>query len=204
MNKKVKKFLKLTIIPYILYLVTSMIYYTNRKTFHFPKTKPTKPFVVSFWHGTLLMQPHLFKKFQPEGTLKAMISNHSDGESIAKMVNYLGLQVIRGSSNQGGIKVLIGAIKELKNDTSIGISPDGPRGPMYSIADGIIALSQKANVDIYYFSYKPSKYWQLNSWDKFIIPKPFGSIDFFVSEPFNLEGLSKEEARQLIKSKMVI
>ena len=93
---------------------------------------------------------------------------------------------------------------ELKSNSNIGITPDGPRGPIYSIADGIIALSQKADVDIYYFSYRPTKYWQLKSWDRFIIPKPFGTIDFYVSEAFNLKGLSKEEARELIKLKMVV
>ncbi len=204
MQKKIKKFLKVTIVPYILYIITKVIYYTNKKKFHFPKGKPTKPFIAAFWHGNLLMQPYLFKKFQPSGTFKAMISHHSDGESIAKMVNHLGVQSVRGSSSQGGVKALIGAIKELKTNSNIGITPDGPRGPIYSIADGIIALSQKADVDIYYFSYKASKYWQLKSWDQFIIPKPFGTIEFFVSEPFNLKGLSKEESRELIKLKMPI
>lgn len=203
MKSKFKKYLKVTLVPYILYLITKIIYLTNKKNFHFPKNKPTKPFIAAFWHGNLLMQPYLFKKFMPHDTFKAMISHHSDGEGIARMVNHLGVESIRGSSSKGGVKALIGAIKELK-ENNVAITPDGPRGPIYSVADGIIALGQKTNSDIYYFSYKPTKYWQLKSWDKFIIPKPFGTIEFYVSEPFNITGLEKEEARALIKEKMVV
>ncbi len=147
------------------------------------------------------MQPYLFKKFKPQDKFKAMISHHSDGEGIARMVNHLGVESIRGSSSKGGVKALIGAIKELR-ENNVAITPDGPRGPIYSVADGIIALGQKTNSEIYYFSYTATKYWQLKSWDKFIIPKPFGTIEFYVSEPFNINGLEKESARNLIKKKM--
>lgn len=204
MSSGLKKYFTVTIVPYLLYLITKIIYLTNKKVFNFPKQKPTKPIIAAFWHGNLLMQPYLFKKFQANMTYKAMISNHSDGEGIAKMVNHLGVQSIRGSSSKGGVKALIGAIKELKAGHNVAITPDGPRGPIYSVADGIIALAQKTNSDIYYFSYKPSKYWQLKSWDKFIIPKPFGTIEFNISEPFNIDGLSKDEAKSIIKQQMVI
>jgi lysophospholipid acyltransferase (LPLAT)-like uncharacterized protein len=202
-KKKFKKYLQVTIVPYLLYLITKIIYLTNKKVFHFPKHKPTKPIIAAFWHGNLLMQPYLFKKFQPHMIYKAMISNHSDGEGIAKMVNHLGVQSIRGSSSKGGVKALIGAIKELK-EHNVAITPDGPRGPIYSVADGIIALSQKTDCDIYYFSYKATKYWQLNSWDKFIIPKPFGTIEFTISEPFSIKDLSKEDARNKIQEEMKV
>ena len=149
------------------------------------------------------MQPFVFRKIRGKDSFKAIISHHSDGESIAKMVEFLGVGSVRGSSSKGGAKALIAAIKELKKGTDIAITPDGPRGPIYSVADGIIAISQKTDAKIVIFSYKASKYWQLNSWDKFIIPKPFGIIDFYVSEPFDLTGLDMKDAKKLIKDRMM-
>jgi len=51
-------------------------------------------------------------------------------------------------------------------------------------------------------NYKASAYWQLKSWDKFVIPKPFSTIDFYV-QSLSLEGLSLEEARELLLAKML-
>ncbi len=203
MKKKIKKYLQVTIIPYILYLVTRLIYLTNKKIFHFPKKIPNEPFIAALWHRHILMNAFAFKKFKKEDSFKAIISTHSDGESISKTLEFLGVSNVRGSSSKGGAKALIGAIKELKLGTNIAITPDGPRGPIYSVADGIVAISQKTKAKIIVFSYKPTKYWQLNSWDKFIIPKPFGIIDFYVGEPFDVDGLEMDKAKEVIKEKMM-
>jgi lysophospholipid acyltransferase (LPLAT)-like uncharacterized protein len=203
MKKKIKKYLQVTVVPYILYLITKLIYFTNKKIFHFPKDIPVEPFIASFWHGHILMQPFVFRKIRGYDSFKAIISTHSDGESIAKMVNLLGVGSVRGSSSKGGAKALIGAIKELKSGTDIAITPDGPRGPIYSIADGVVALSVKTKAKVLVFSYTASKFWQLNSWDKFIIPKPFGIINFYVSEPLGIDGLSMDNAKAVIRDKMM-
>jgi len=189
--------------PYILSLFVRMIYFSNKRIFHFPKNRPKKAFILTMWHGQLLMQPLNYKKFKPNGKLKAIISYHRDGETIKKVVSYLGIDAISGSSSKGGAKALISAIKAIKNGVDIAITPDGPRGPRYEIANGIIAIAQKTGADIVTCSIKASNFWQLNSWDKFIIPKPFGVIDFYIGSPFNIKNLTQDEARTLIKSKMM-
>ena len=83
------------------------------------------------------------------------------------------------------------------------ITPDGPRGPRYSIADGIVAIAKKSGKNIVCFNSIPTKYWQFKSWDKFVLPKPFGKIDFYISEPFSIEDLELEDAKSLIKTKML-
>jgi lysophospholipid acyltransferase (LPLAT)-like uncharacterized protein len=122
---------------------------------------------------------------------------------IRKVVDHLGVGGLSGSSSKGGAKALIGAIKALKSGIDVAITPDGPRGPIYSVADGIVLLAQKTKTKIVILSAIPSKYWQLSSWDKFIVPKPFGKIDFYVSEPFSIKDLELENAKKLITSKMM-
>jgi lysophospholipid acyltransferase (LPLAT)-like uncharacterized protein len=202
LKRKFKKFAQVHIIPFFLQLFVRFIYFTNKKNFHYPNSMDNESFILAFWHGDLLMQPHNYRAFKKHGTFKAIISEHTDGEAIKKVVSWLGVGAISGSSTRGGAKALIGAIKAIKDGTDVGITPDGPKGPRYSIADGIVMLAHKTDAKILCFSTQASKYWQLNSWDKFIIPKPFGTIDFYVSEPINIEGLSKDEAKEKIKSNM--
>lgn len=185
-------------------LAVRVIYCTNKRVFHFNgKTEEDTTYIVAFWHGDLLMQPFNYKKLKPKGTVKAIISEHRDGETISKIVEYLGIGTIAGSSSRGGAKAFINALKSLKKGVDVAITPDGPRGPMYSIADGIVTMSQKSKVKILPFSSKPTKYWQFRSWDKFIVPKPFGTIHFYVGEPFDVEGLEMDEAKEVVLAKMM-
>ena len=154
------------------------------------------------WHGDLLMQPLNYRHFKPTGNIKVIVSEHRDGETIRKVVEYLGIGALSGSSTRGGAKALIGAIKALKSGIDVAITPDGPKGPIYNVADGIVLLSQKTKTKILPFSCIPTKYWQFKSWDKFIVPKPFGKIDFYIGEPFDIEGLTMEDAKKLISTKM--
>lgn len=185
-------------------LLIRFIYITNKKVFHVEQSLSNEPILVAFWHGDLIMQPFTYKHIRPSRTIRTLISDHRDGETITKIVEFLGIGSIRGSSSKGGVKALLNAIKEIKNGVDIAITPDGPRGPRYSVADGIVAIAQKSGAKIVIFNSKPSNYWQFNSWDKFVIPKPFGTIDFFISEPLDITGLEMEEAKRVIKEKMMI
>lgn len=185
-------------------LLVRFIYLTSKKIFHHPKINENEAYLVTFWHGELLMQPFNYQKLKPNGKVSAMISEHKDGEAITRTVEYLGIHSVRGSSSRGGAKALISAIKEIKNGDDIAITPDGPRGPRHSIADGIVAISKKTNAKILIFNIKCTKYWQFNSWDKFIVPKPFGTLEFFIQEPLDISSLEVDEAKELIREKMLI
>ena len=199
MWKKLQK----TIAPYILYLIVKFIYATNKKVYHHPKDDK-EPFILCMWHGDLLSQIFNYGHFRKGWIIKALISENRDGEMIAKIAKLFNCGSIRGSSSKGAAKVLINTLKELKIGNDIAITPDGPRGPRYSIADGIVAISQKSGKNIRCFNAIPSRYWQFKSWDKFVLPKPFGKIDFYISEPFSVQNLSLDVAKELIKSKMLI
>lgn len=199
-----KAFLITKVLPFILQLFVRFIYLTSKKVFHHPKINEDDSHLVAFWHGELLMQPFNYQKLKPNGKVSAMISEHKDGEAITKTVEYLGIHSVRGSSSRGAAKVLISAIKEIKGGDDVAITPDGPRGPRHSVADGIVAISKKTNAKILIFNCKPTKYWQFKSWDKFIVPKPFGTIEFFIQDPLDISELEMDEAKELIREKMLL
>ncbi len=208
--KKFKKrflaYIQTNILPYLLQLFVRFIYLTNKKNYHYPiNYKPSKDenFIISMWHGDLLMQPLNYRHFKPYGKIKVIVSEHRDGETIRKVVDYLGVGALSGSSTRGGAKALLGAIKALRSDTDVAITPDGPKGPIYNIADGIVVIAKKTKSKILPFSSIASSYWKFNSWDKFIIPKPFGTIDFYIGEPINILELDMDDAKKLIYAKMM-
>ncbi|MFW6308353.1 MAG: lysophospholipid acyltransferase family protein [Campylobacterales bacterium] len=201
LSKEKKRVLISKVVPPIAYLLIRLLAFTNRKIFHIKKI-PKESFIIAFWHGELLMQPLLYRKMK-KPKISVMISEHFDGEIIAKTIGYFGFETLRGSSSKGATRLLIQSIKKLKCGYEVAITPDGPRGPRHSVADGIIALAQKTKKPIVVFRSRPTKSWRLKSWDRFEIPKPFGTIEFFAQEPFFVHDMEFEEAREYIKKRML-
>lgn len=174
------------------------LYFTNRKVFHAPKEITDEPVIFACWHGELLMLPYLYKYYRKTPHAKVLISPHFDGKLISKTIKYFGLGTLAGSSDKSPAKVLIQAIRTLKEGYDIGITPDGPKGPRHEVADGIIVMAQKAKAKIVLVEIKPTKFWQLNSWDKFVIPKPFGTLHYYATSELDVSAKSLESAREEI------
>ncbi len=197
-----KRKLLALVLPPLGALLIRLLYATCRKEFH-TVSLPKEPCIIAFWHGRLLMMPYLYKKVRGSHPIAVMISEHFDGELIARTISYFGLEAIRGSSKKGGAKVLIRALKKMQNGYDVAITPDGPRGPKYSVAPGIILLAQKSGAQIVPFFYEASSYWQLQSWDGFIIPKPFATLKFYAGTPFSVDGMEIQEAKDYVKKQML-
>jgi len=187
------------IVPVIGSLLIRLLSLTNKKIFYAPDKLGDENFIMACWHGELLMIPYAYTKYRKIPHVKLLISEHFDGNLIAKTLNFFGFGTIRGSSTRGGAKALIQSIKEIKNGYDLGITPDGPKGPRHEVHDGIIIMAQKAKVKIVLVEIKPSKYFQLGSWDKFLIPKPFGVINYYISDLIDVQNMDIEEAKNLIK-----
>ena len=204
MRKRLLRTMALFFIPPIMALIIRIFYLSSKKVFHLPSTVPSEPIIAAFWHGDLFYIPFIYFKLRKKPDVSVVISEHFDGQIIAKTNSYLKLKSVHGSSTRNGAKVLIAAMKILKNGGDIGITPDGPKGPRHEVADGIIAMSQKTGSKIVVCSCVPKAYWQLNSWDKFTIPKPFTTVDLYASEPIDIQGMERDEARAFIKEQMLL
>ena len=199
MSKKLFRYIATIIVPFLGAMVIKFLYFSNKKKFHGLKEMEQSPTIIAFWHGELLMAPYAYKHFRKIPKAKVLISDHFDGTLIAKTMSYFGLGTIRGSNNKNATRVLIQAMKYLKNGYDIGITPDGPRGPRHEVADGIVVMAQKTKAKVMLVEIKPSRFWQLSSWDRFTIPKPFGVINFYISDLLDISDMDFEEAREVVK-----
>lgn len=187
------------VLPPLVYLLVRLLFLTCKKEFHSQKNGSDTASIYTAWHGELLMMVFGYKYYTKRIDIDAIISRHSDGEMIARLIKLFGGNAIRGSTSKGGASVLRLALKSLQNGHDIGITPDGPRGPRHSVADGIAVLAIKKRVPIIAINCKPSSYWTLRSWDQFCIPKPFSTLHYYFSDPFYVHDLPLEEAKAVIK-----
>lgn len=211
LSKQTKRKLILFFLPRIVWVLLWVLYLTSRRRFHFHEAMIHNNFVGAFWHGEFLMLPFLYRYLnthqkafkQRSKGFYLMASHHFDAELMVTLCRYFGFQILRGSSSRGGLKVLIESIQLLKNGCDIGMAPDGPKGPYHSIADGVVAMSQKTGVPIVPLRVKYSAYWELKTWDKFKIPKPFGTIDFYAIEGFSVDPkMPLQEAKEKLLAYM--
>lgn len=201
--KSKKRAIAKIIFPWLAYMMARFFWFTSRKSFHIEGEVTQGQCVVVCWHGELLMSPQAYRYFHKTQRSFAIISRHFDGEMIARVLTFFDIGSLRGSSSKGAKQVLLEAFRTLKSGSDLLVTPDGPRGPRYKVSDGAVALALKAKIPLVIINYRPSGYWQLNSWDKFVIPKPFCRIDFYL-QSLNLEEMSLEEAREYLQKQMLV
>jgi lysophospholipid acyltransferase (LPLAT)-like uncharacterized protein len=199
LRKRALRAFALLVAPLFGSLLIRFLNLSNKTVFHSPKSISEEPIIFACWHGELLMLPYLYSHYRKTPHAKVLISPHFDGELISRTIKYFGLGTLAGSSDKSAARVLIQAIKTIKEGYDIGITPDGPKGPRHEVADGIIVMAQKTQAKIILVEIKPTKFWQLNSWDRFVIPKPFGTINFYATDEIDIAGLELEEARELLQ-----
>lgn len=194
------------ITPFLSVVVVWILYLLSRHRFHITQDVKDENIIGAFWHGEVLMLPFFYKKIKKVMKKERMkdyyiiASGHFDANIIADLCQKFGLKILRGStdkeSSRGGLKVLLESLRLLKEGHDIGIAPDGPRGPYHSIGDGVIAMSKKTKKRIIPMRVVYSRYWELKTWDRFRIPKPFCTIDFYA-----LDGIVIDEKQDIESAK---
>ncbi len=133
------------------------------------------PTIFAFWHRSLLTCAHRFR----DKDIAILISRSFDGELIARTVERLGFRAVRGSSSRGGTAALRQMIEAYNEGHRCAFTADGPRGPGMVAQPGPVQLAQLVKAPwVGAFYALPLSAWQLNSWDRFLIPKPFSRVIF--------------------------
>lgn len=131
--------------------------------------------LLCIWHQQFFSAIRHFqnyKVFNPS----IMISQSSDGKIVAGVAERTGWNTVRGSSSKGGREALKKMITNLKESKLAVHIVDGPKGPSGIVKPGAIRLAHAANAVIVPFSVSAEKAWYFNSWDKFLLPKPFSNV----------------------------
>ena len=147
-------------------------------------------FVFSLWHGEML--PLLWSMRHTRAAI--LISEHGDGEIIARAAMSLGYRTVRGSTSRGAGRALLSLTTQLEAGHPVAVTPDGPRGPRHSFAPGALMAAQRAGAPIIVIRAFADRVWRLRSWDQFEIPKPFARITVVLSEPVFVDASNARDA----------
>ena len=159
----------------------------------------SKPAIFVMWHNRLFLIPYLFWKYWnifQRGKVAVMVSTSKDGGYLVRVLERFNLICVRGSSSRRGNAALLEMTRLVEAGADAGITPDGPRGPKYQVADGVISLAQLTGAPIIPISYVLSHKIELNSWDGFMIPLPFGRATLRVGVPVNVSSAADAEERE--------
>lgn len=157
--------------------------------------------IVAFWHEHLPLVPALWwhaHRANPALSMTVLISRHRDGQMITDIVRRWGVQAVAGSSerrratgngrdregrDKGGAAAMRGLLGLLRAGSLIAITPDGPRGPRHVVQPGVARLAALSGTPVIAAaaSCRPSR--RLGSWDRMVLPLPFGRGRIVCSAP---------------------
>ena len=135
------------------------------------------PVALVIWHNRLFMGAECVRRFRKAKPFYGLISASKDGAWLVGFFRMLGFKAIRGSSHWGAREGANAMIEKAKDGHDLGITPDGPRGPCYEFKPGGLIIARRARTPMVLIGMEflgPIK--QLRSWDRFIIPAPFGRM----------------------------
>jgi len=149
--------------------------------------------IYAFWHAHQLG----CCLFYHDIPIHIMISRSRDGEYVARLAQGLGFRPVRGSSSRGGAEASLAMLQAARQGHVLAITPDGPRGPRHQSHPGFHLLARKTGLPVHPVAIGFSDWWELRSWDRFRVPKPFSRAVAYVGEAVPMPGGdSPEDAKE--------
>lgn len=115
-----------------------------------------------------------------------LVSPSRDGEVVARVVDGMGATIIRGSATRTGARAMRDLYTTMKTGVSPIIHPDGPHGPAFQAKPGTLMLAQMTRACLLPMAFSADRYWQIDSWDRLLIPKPFARVVVTIGEPLTV------------------
>ncbi len=154
----------------------------NAKSLH-----PQGSFILACWHEHVIMV-----LFSQAGTkYHPIVSKAGAGRFVGLVCTKFGHSPIhgsedRGGKNKGGAAAMFALLRCLKKGAAVCFTVDGSIGPRRYVKQGIIELSRVTNARIVPAGFACNRVWQLNTWDRMKVPKPFSTIYAYYGSPLEI------------------
>jgi len=160
--------------------------------------------IALVWHSRFMMLTSAWKKkFQMPYVL---ISRSRDGDIVTHTSHFLGLKTIRGSAKKaltnkakGGAQAGRSIIGAIEKGGCIVVTPDGPRGPRQRLGDGPLRLARLTGAPLMPCTFAIKNRKQFGSWDRFILPLPFGRGKIIWGTPVHIPADADDESIEAIR-----
>jgi len=196
------------LVPFVAALFTKILTYTLRVGYlgEGPVERlaaGSERFILAFYHRRLVLMPQAypFRRANAQGERRgvAILSSDSkDGERSAATWRWFGIHAVRGTAGgHSGAQSLVKMIRIVKEGWDLGITVDGPRGPVGQVKGGVLAVSRKTGAWVVPVCVAYQQAWRLRTWDGMLVPKPFSKVVVHYGEPFQVPAAAEEEPFRL-------
>ena len=153
---------------------------------------PGRGALLVIWHDQTIVPLHILQGCG----IATMMSRSRAGRMQAAFWHLYGWPIIWGSTKKKeGIAALRESLRLIQGGGLMGFTPDGPKGPRREAHGGVVYLASKSGVPVLPLGVAASRFWQLNTWDKYLIPKPFARVHVHMGPPVCVPAnLSREES----------
>lgn len=152
--------------------------------------------VVAFWHNRLVMMPLAYGGRE----MCILLSQSRDGEIAGRAVQRWGVRTVRGSASRGGARGFLALVRAFRGGADLALVPDGPRGPRGVAKPGVVHLARAVGAPVFPVSYAASRFRQLRSWDRLVVPLPFARVCFVVGAPVAVDRDADEAALEAARA----
>ncbi|MBI3784806.1 MAG: lysophospholipid acyltransferase family protein [Deltaproteobacteria bacterium] len=156
--------------------------------------------ILTFWHNRLIVMPIAGRGKK----LCVMNSQSRDGEIATRALARWGIHSVRGSATRGGTAGFLQLVRAFRQGYHLAVVPDGPRGPRYQVKAGVIHLARATGAPLIPVSYSASRFKQLRSWDRLIIPLPFANVTYVVGEPIEVPRHANDEEIEVLRRQLEV
>ena len=140
-------------------------------------TKCDQPVAMVLWHNRLFLAALIYRRYRRGRPMYALVSASKDGAWLDAFFSLIGLRTVRGSSHRLGREAATALVEVLRDGKDVGITPDGPKGPIYEVKPGALIVTRRTKTPILLIGAEFASAWRLRkAWDKFYLPKPFSRV----------------------------
>ena len=166
-------------------LLLRLLRRTVRMRFHDEQTiraweRGEQRFLLAFWHRHLLLMRYAYRGRK----MTVLVSRSRDGELIAGVMARLGVETCRGSSSRGATAGLRELLRAARAGSDLGITPDGPRGPLRVAQPGVVLAAAATGLPLIPIAMAANRARELRSWDRMPVPLPGSRVEVVYGEPF--------------------
>jgi lysophospholipid acyltransferase (LPLAT)-like uncharacterized protein len=187
-------------------VVAATIRFRWRDFSGFSASLTTGPAIYCFWHNRLALCTAIHQRdikplHPPRGTA-GLVSASRDGAFLADVLYKSGVQPVRGSSSRRGPQALLELTSWAERGYDLAITPDGPRGPRYTVQEGVIYLAQLSGLPIIPISCHLNWKVQAGTWDRFQIPLPFTRCEIAAGKPIRVARDTSDPEREALRQQL--
>lgn len=134
---------------------------------------------IALWHENLILPA--VGMGHPE--VSVLISRHADGQILASLIRSLGMGLVLGSTNRGGVEAVRRILDHNAGCRHLAVTVDGPRGPRRVVQPGIVYAASRCGMELLPVGVGYQQVWRARSWDRFAVPKPGSRAKLLLGPP---------------------